>query len=480
APALIAMSAENGELTYLNRAWHEFRGDVPALPLDEWAVRIHPDDRYRYTHEVRSALHGQRKLTTEYRVRRTDGQYRWLLDTIVPRYAADERFAGFIGIAIDITDRKNAEEALRRSEGRLRLITDNMADSVSQVDAQQRLIYASPSAERVYGHSVGDLLGRSLYEYVHPEDSARIYHQVVMAAELRAGSLRLEYRYRHAAGHYFWVESEMRLLYEERGGFAGAVLGSRDISARKQIENEREKLIKELEDKNAELERFTYTVSHDLKSPLITIRGFLGFLEKDATSGNLDRLRADVARIAEATTRMQRLLDELLELSRIGRMSNPPEAVEFDQIAREAVNLVQGRIMARGVQVEVMPNLPVVYADRTRLVEAVQNLVDNAVKFMGDQPAPRIAIGVLGDERAGMPIFFVEDNGLGIEPQYHERIFGLFNKLDAKSEGTGVGLALVKRIIDLHGGYIWVESDGSGRGATFFFTLPRPAAATNA
>jgi PAS domain S-box-containing protein len=480
APALIAMSAENGELTYLNRAWHEFRGDLPALPLDEWAVHIHPEDRYRYTHEVRSALHDQRKLTTEYRVRRVDGQYRWLLDTIVPRYAADERCAGFIGIAIDITDRKNAEEALRRSEGRLRLITDNMADSVSQVDAQQRLIYVSPSAERVYGQAVGDLLGRSLYEYVHPEDSARIYHQVMMAAELRAGSLRLEYRYRHAAGHYCWVESELRLLYDERGGFAGAVLGSRDISARKQIENEREKLIRELEDKNAELERFTYTVSHDLKSPLITIRGFLGFLEKDATSGNLDRLRADVARIAEATTRMQRLLDELLELSRIGRMTNAPEEVAFDQVAREAVELVQGRILARGVQVEIMPNLPVVYADRTRLVEAVQNLVDNAVKFMGDQPAPHITIGVLGAERAGMPIFFVEDNGLGIEPQYHERIFGLFNKLDAKSEGTGVGLALVKRIIDLHGGYIWVESDGAGRGATFFFTLPRPAAATNA
>jgi PAS domain S-box-containing protein len=473
APALIAMSDETGLATYLNRAWREFRGDLPALPLAEWAERIHPDDRQRSLYEFQAALHGQRKHTAEYRLRRADGQYRWLLDTAVPRYAADERFAGFIGIAIDITDRKNAEEALRRSEGRLRLITDNMADSVSQVDAQHRLIYASPSAERVYGHAVGDLLGRSLYEAVHPEDSVRIYHQVVMAAELRAGSLRLEYRYRHAAGQYFWVESEMRLLYDERGGFTGAVLGSRDISARKQIETEREKLIKELEDKNAELERFTYTVSHDLKSPLITIRGFLGFLEKDATSGNLDRLRADIARIAEATTRMQRLLDELLELSRIGRMVNPPEEVPFAKIAQEAVELVQGRIMARGVQITIADNLPLVYVDRARLVEALQNLVDNAVKFMGDQPAPRIVIGALSTERAGLPVFYVEDNGAGIAPEYHERVFGLFNKLDARTEGTGVGLALVKRIIELHGGYIWVESDGVGHGSTFLFTLPR-------
>jgi len=299
-----------------------------------------------------------------------------------------------------------------------------------------------------------------------------------MAIELRVSSLRLEYRYRHAAGHYLWVESEMRLLYDERGDFTGAVFGSRDISTRKQIEGDRENLIKELEDKNAELERFTYTVSHDLKSPLITIRGFLGFLEKDAATGNLDRLRADIGRITEATTRMQRLLDELLELSRIGRTSNPPEEVNFGQIAREAAELVHGRITARGVQVEIADDLPTVYVDRTRLVEAVQNLVDNAVKFMGDQPEPRIVIGALGTERAGMPIFFVEDNGLGIEPEYHERIFGLFNKLDAKSEGTGVGLALVKRIIDLHGGYIWVESDGPGQGSTFFFTLPRSASAT--
>jgi signal transduction histidine kinase len=270
----------------------------------------------------------------------------------------------------------------------------------------------------------------------------------------------------------------MRLLYDESGDFAGAIFGSRDTSVRKQVEAEREDLIKELEDKNAELERFAYTVSHDLKSPLITIRGFLGFLEKDAVAGNLDRLHADIARIAEATARMQRLLDELLDLSRVGRMSSLLEEVAFDQIAREAVELAQGRITARGVQVEIADNLPVVYGDRARLVEVVQNLVDNAVKFMGDQSNPRITLGVLDAERSGMPIFFVQDNGIGIEPDYHERIFGLFNKLDVKSEGTGVGLALVKRIIDSHGGHVWVESDGAGQGSTFFFTLPRPASSS--
>ena len=419
------------------------------------------------------------RFTTEYRLRRADGQYRWLLDTMVPRYAADERFAGLIGIAIDITDRKNAEEALRRSEARLRLLTENMVDTISQVDAQYGLLYVSPSIERVLGLRPTELLGQRLLDMLHPDDARTFYHQMIMAATLRAPTLRLVYRQRHAAGHYLWIESEIQLLYDRAGEFAGAVFGSRDVSTRQQAEAERENLIKELEEKNAELERFTYTVSHDLKSPLITIRGFLGFLEKDAASGNFDRLHTDIGRIADATTRMQRLLDELLSLSRVGRIANAPQEIAFDAIAREAVELVQGRIMARGVHVEIADNLPTVYGDHARLVEVLQNLVDNAVKFMGDQPDPRITIGALGADREGLPIFFVQDNGIGIDPSYHERVFGLFNKLDTQSEGTGVGLALVKRIIEVHGGHIWVESDGIGHGTTFLFTLPRRPTTSN-
>jgi signal transduction histidine kinase len=245
-----------------------------------------------------------------------------------------------------------------------------------------------------------------------------------------------------------------------------------NITERKQAESEREELIRELEAKNAELERFTYTVSHDLKAPLITVRGFLGFVEQDARAGNFDRMEADLARIVDATDKMRRLLDELLELSRIGRLMNPPETVPFEAIVQEAIRLVQGRIKARGVQVEIAPDLPTVYGDRARLVEAVQNLIDNACKFMDDQAKPQITIGRRDTDRDGKPIVFVQDNGIGIDPQYHEKVFGLFNKLDARGEGTGVGLALVKRILEVHGGRIWIESAGNGQGATFLFTLP--------
>jgi len=240
---------------------------------------------------------------------------------------------------------------------------------------------------------------------------------------------------------------------------------------RMQAEAEREKLIQELTAKNNELERFTYTVSHDLKAPLITIRGFLGYLEEDAISGNLERLKGDVQRITGASSKMYKLLDELLILSRIGRLKNPPINLPFGEIVQEALGMVEGRLRPRQIEVRVEPNLPVVNGDRPRLVEVLQNLIDNAAKFIGEQPEPSIEIGQQGVDVDGKPILFVRDNGIGIEPQYYDKIFGLFNKLDAQTDGTGVGLALVKRIIEVHECKIWVESE-PGQGSTFFFTLP--------
>jgi two-component system, LuxR family, sensor kinase FixL len=247
----------------------------------------------------------------------------------------------------------------------------------------------------------------------------------------------------------------------------------RDITERKQGELERENLITELTAKNAELERFTYTVSHDLKSPLVTIMGFLGFLEQDALSGNMDRLKGDTERISNAVGKMQYLLKDLLELSRIGRFVNPSEDLSFEELARAAIEVVDGQIQERGVAVRVQPNLPVVYGDRQRLTEVLQNLLDNAVKNLGDQENPVIEIGMKESDESINFVFFVRDNGIGIAPEYHDQIFGLFNKLDVRSEGTGIGLALVKRIIEFHGGRIWLESE-LGKGATFLFTLPAP------
>lgn len=245
---------------------------------------------------------------------------------------------------------------------------------------------------------------------------------------------------------------------------------TQEIADRKQAEAIREQLVAELEAKNAELERFTYTVSHDLKSPLVTIKGFLGLLKKDISRGNAERIRRDMEQIYDAADKMQLLLNDLLDLSRIGRVTNPLEETPLSELAREAVALTAGQLAEAKVQVDIAPNLPVVCGDRPRLVEVLQNLIENAVKFRGDQPEPRVEIGIkhLADES----LCYVQDNGAGIDPRYQQRIFDLFDRLDSTIEGTGIGLALVKRIVEAHNGRIWVESEGKGQGSIFYFTLP--------
>jgi ligand-binding sensor domain-containing protein/signal transduction histidine kinase len=249
----------------------------------------------------------------------------------------------------------------------------------------------------------------------------------------------------------------------------------REVAERRRAEAGLSAINQELERKHAELERFTYTVSHELKSPLVTIQGFLGYLDKDLTSGQGDRVQKDMKRISDATEKLRVVLDELLELSRVGRRANPPEEVSMAELAHEVCEMLAVQIAGRGVTVKVDPQLPAVHGDRTALREVLLNLVENAVKFMGDQPHPRIEIGGLTGP-SGVTCH-VRDNGVGIPARYHERVFELFEQL-APGEGTGVGLALVRRIVEEHGGRVWVESEGAGCGACFCFTIPdRPRAA---
>jgi signal transduction histidine kinase len=244
-----------------------------------------------------------------------------------------------------------------------------------------------------------------------------------------------------------------------------------ELAERTRVEKERGELICELEERNTELTRFNYTVSHELKTPIVTIKGFLGSIERDLQNGNYKRAQDDLHRISNATDKMQNTLFDLLELSRIGRVINPPEEVSLSKLAQEALETVneQLQIHSRDITVNITPDLPVVTGDRARLREVFENLLANAANYMGEQKSPHIEIGYKNGEEL---IFFVKDNGIGIESEYHDKIFGLFEKLDAASEGTGVGLALIKRIIEMHGGKIWVDSEGLGKGSTFYFTLP--------
>lgn len=243
-----------------------------------------------------------------------------------------------------------------------------------------------------------------------------------------------------------------------------------EIEERKVAQAEREQLIAQLETQNAELERYAYTISHDLKTPLLTISWCLGALEENLAEGDLDEVKRQASRVICSSRTMLRMLDELLELSRIGRTTHPAEYVPLQELVAGALELLSNRIAEKAVHVEVAPELPVLRGDRQGLGNVVQNLVENAVKYLGEGPDRRVEIGSRHD--GDQTVCFVRDNGIGIAPRHQERIFGLFNQLDARAEGTGVGLALARRIIEVHGGRLWCESEGEGRGSTFCFTVP--------
>jgi len=244
-----------------------------------------------------------------------------------------------------------------------------------------------------------------------------------------------------------------------------------EIEVRKAAQQQREVLIRELEQKNAELARFTYTVSHELRSPLVTIQGFAGLIEDEvAKGGNVADLKSHVSRITHAVDTLDAVLSDLLRLSRAGKRINTPEPVDFGIITIEVADLFSRILSERGMRLEIDPGFPVVNVDPARIREVLVNLVENAIKYHGKSPGGVIRIGI--DKAGAEPVFYVRDDGIGIEPRYLDRIFNLFEKLDGTTDGTGIGLAIVKRIIEAHGGRIWAESEGEGKGTTFCFTLP--------
>jgi PAS domain S-box-containing protein len=453
--------SDDGRIIEVNDAWLQLYGferdEVIGRTTAELNLYLRADQRAELVDIINERGH---ILNSEIQLRRKDGEI------IVAQYSAEIIKLGeesFLQVMMtDITEQKRMETELRRSEEMYRSLFCNMMNGFAYCrmlfDGETPLDFIYLSVNDAFEKLTGlkDVVGRRVSEVIpgiRETDPGVIeaYGRVALSGEPERFEVYLE-----TLQEWFWISA-----YSPARGFFVAVFDV--ITERKLAEQA-------LQEKNTELERFTYMISHDLKSPLVTVKTFLGYLEQDLATSDTGRIGKDLDFIRSAADRMGRMLDELLELSRIGRMVNAPQTSTMRELAQSARNMVAGRIAEGGVEVLVEDRDVALYGDCPRLQEIWQNLVENACKFMGDQAHPTIRIGA--ETGNGETIFFVCDNGVGIEPEYRDKVFGLFEKLDRNSEGTGLGLALVKRIVELHGGKIWIESQGGGRGACFRFTLP--------
>ena len=374
----------------------------------------------------------------------------------------------------DITDRRKVEKALRSSEDRFHLIAGTATDTIWCLDKDYRFTYVSPADEKMRGFKAEELIGKPVFTVVKPTFLEAAKELALRLQEdenrgIKPGMLKHELELVCKDGSYVWTEGYVTPIRDERGQQVGYVGITRDISERRRAEELLRDRTEALERSNQDLEQFAYVAAHDLREPLISVAAYLKLLERRCAK-NLDAdAHKFLSRAIETTLRMDAVIQSLLAYSRIGSDDRSLEPTDCEAVLKNALSNLHSAIK-ESEATETSDALPTVMADTSQMLQLFQNLLSNAIRYRGDEP---LKIHVSCAQGIGEFQFSVKDNGIGIEPPYFERIFRIFQRIQSGSvgSGTGIGLANCKKIVECHGGRIWVESE-PGKGSTFFFTIP--------
>jgi PAS domain S-box-containing protein len=376
--------------------------------------------------------------------------------------------------------RIRAEQRSQRSQTSYRHLFEQTKHIVAVTTPEGRLVDINQAGIDFYGAATREqLMARDITKSY--ADAAQ-RHRLLERLESDGFVKNYTTEHRTATGDLRTVEGTTSTIRGEDGTIEYLLAILTDVTDKQRTEAEREALVAELAAKNAELERFTGAVSHDLKGPLTTIRGYAGLIRHASRQQQPEQVRALSEQLDRGIERMARMIDDLLRLSQIGSRAVQRQEIDVRRVTSEAIDLLQGQITATESRVEVAPDLPPVTGDPALLRIIFQNLIENAIKFSAHRTRPTVHIGyrptVLREDRNQTATFTVTDNGRGIEPQDRERIFVLFERLHEDNDGSGIGLASVQQAVELQGGTVWVESDGAEKGSTFCFTLPLPVEPT--
>lgn len=478
-PHMVWSACPDGSAASFNRKWCEYTGlTLAESKADGWQVTLHPEDRESCRRAWKRSVDDGTPYELESRYRRAcDGEYRWHLVRAVPVLDDHGHIERWVGTCTDVEERNLLESGLRDSEQRLRMLLTHVPTAIAMFDMSLRYICHSRRWPRVFRLPSDGLIGTGLFDTF--PDAPRRWKAVYAAGLEEKYQSCEEVLWQHPDGTEEWINWRVGPWTRADGSLGGLIMGAEIITKRKRaerriqalnskLEAQIEKRTAELLRSNEELEQFAYAASHDLQEPLRKMSNYAELLQR-RYRGQLDE-KADrfIHYIVDGAKRMSRLIRDLLEYSRLGREELPRSSFPLEKALRTVLSDLESLIEEKNAEVTHGP-LPVILANKHQLCLVLQNLIGNAIKFCNRAP-PRIHVHA---EREGNRWRVkVRDNGIGIESAQQERIFNAFQRLHLRSEypGTGIGLAVCKKIIERHGGKIWVESE-PGCGSTFCFEI---------
>jgi PAS domain S-box-containing protein len=474
APVGIFQSGPHGECVFVNECWCAMTGLRTAQALgDGWMSALHPEDRQRVVQGWQDAVARGTASESEFRFLRANGEVSWVQGNAVPLRTEGGRLVGYIGTCADITQRKLSENALRESEERFRRMADNAPVMIWMTESDGRCSFLGRTWYDFTGRTPEESLGFGWIEAMHPDDRASA-RETFLAANDRQEEFRQEYRLLSHEGAYHWMIDAAVPRFGEDGTFLGYIGSVIDITNRRKIEEALRESQAALLEADRRKDEFLALLAHELRNPLAPIRTGLELMRLAGDDRSvIEEVRLTLDRQSQ---QMVRLIDDLLDVSRItrGTVELRKCRVELSRVVESAVETARPVIEQFGHKLEVqLPKRPVVLeADPTRLAQVISNLLNNAAKYMPRGGSIRLA----AECRGGSVVISVKDSGIGIPAEMLQRIFDIFIQVDGSLErshgGLGIGLTLVKRLVEMHGGTVEARSGGVDRGSEFIVRLP--------
>ncbi len=465
-PEVIYSQENDMQISYISPKCLDLFGYPDSAFYEDSELRlalVHPEDSWAVDSILLQIQKGE-PYSEEFRIIRKDGPIRWIHDRGIPFMEAAGSLKRIDGSITDITSRKEYESQLYR----LAAIVESSDDAIIGKTLDGTIKSWNVGAEKIFGYSESEMIGRNI-SVIAPHDQKSEIQEILQ--QISQGERIHHYETKRIGkdGQTLDISLSISPIIDDSGRITGAATISRDITKQKEYEEKLREIAHDLKIRNDELEQFAYVASHDLQEPLRMVASYVQLLKR-RYEGKLDDDADEFIDYAvDGANRMQLLINDLLALSRVSTRGKPIQETDSESVLEDALHSLQFQIEESGAAITHDP-LPEVFADASQLGQVFQNLVSNAIKFQGEEQA-RIHISASreGDEW----LFSVKDNGIGIKEEYFDRIFVIFQRLHSRADfpGTGIGLAICKKIVERHGGRIWIESK-PGAGSTFYFTIP--------